>query len=78
MKNSFYFPICDILGCKNESSSGGIAWCDTGYWNVCSKHLKLYNEGNKQPKMKPLAIKREKSRNKKTGFIGFCCCSKRK
>lgn len=57
-----YFGWCDVDGCENEGSSGGMAWADTGYWTVCSKHFKMHKEGKEQPKMKQKAIDKEKTR----------------
>lgn len=54
----YYFPVCDVKGCLNESSSGGSHFKNTGYWMVCSEHGKL----KEQPEMKKYAVKREKSR----------------
>ena len=57
-----YFGWCDVDGCENEGCSGGMAWRDTGYWTVCSKHSQMNREGKKQPKMKQTAIDKEKTR----------------
>jgi len=64
-----YFGWCDIDGCKNEGCCGGIGWRKTGYWTLCTDHSRMAREGKKQPKMKQSAIKREKSRDKKTGYL---------
>jgi len=64
-----YFDWCDVYGCNSEGCSGGNAWRDTGYWTVCSKHSQSYRNGDKQPRMKILAIDRENSRDKITGFL---------
>ena len=64
-----YFGWCDVEGCNNEGCSGGMAWNDTGYWTVCSKHSQDYRDGKSQPKMKQTAIDREESRDKKTGWL---------
>lgn len=57
-----YFGWCNVDGCENEGSSGGIAWRETGYWTVCYKHSADYRAGKPQPKMKQKYIDREKSR----------------
>lgn len=64
-----YFGWCDVSGCKNEGSMSGVSWRDTGHWKTCSKHSKDYRNGKPQPKMKKKAIKRENSRDPKTGFL---------
>jgi hypothetical protein len=64
-----YFGWCDVSGCKNEGCSGGLAWKETGYWTVCSKHSTSARNGDPQPKMKQSAMKREKSRDKVTGYL---------
>lgn len=64
-----YFGWCDVSGCKEEGCSGGIAWRETGYWTVCSKHASSDRNGDTQPKMKQSAIKREKGRDKITGYL---------
>jgi hypothetical protein len=64
-----YFGWCDVSRCKNEGCSGGNAWNDTGYWTVCTKHAASCRAGDPQPKMKQSAIKREKSRDKITGYL---------
>ena len=64
-----YFGWCDVSGCKNEGCNGGGCWRETGYWTVCSKHCASYRAGDPQPKMKRDAIKREKGRDKVTGFL---------
>ena len=64
-----YFGWCDVSGCKNEGSSGGISWEKTGHWTTCPKHSRDAREGKPQPKMKEKAIKRENSRDPKTGFL---------
>jgi restriction endonuclease S subunit len=66
-----YFGWCDVSGCKGEGCSGGNVWRDTGYWTVCSKHSASYRNGDPQPKMKQSAIKREKSRDKITGYLSL-------
>lgn len=64
-----YFGWCDVSGCKNEGCNGGGCWRETGYWTVCSKHSASYRAGDPQPKMKRGAIKREKGRDKVTGYL---------
>ena len=64
-----YFGWCDVGRCKNEGCSGGVAWRETGYWTVCTEHSASARNGDLQPKMKQAAIKREKSRDKKTGCL---------
>jgi len=64
-----YFGWCEVDGCENEGCSGGNAWRKTGYWTVCSEHSRKHREGKPQPKMKQLAIERENSRDKTTGFL---------
>lgn len=58
-----YFGWCDVDGCKNEGSSGGIGWRETGYWTLCSKHLADHRAWKPCPKMKQDAIEREKLRD---------------
>lgn len=71
IKNEYepYFGWCEVDGCTNEGCSGGIAWGETGYWTVCSKHSAAYRDGKKKPKMKKEAIAREAIRDKETGYI---------
>ena len=57
-----YFGWCNVKGCSREGCSGGMAWRETGYWTVCSKHSAAHREGKPQPKMKQKYIDREKSR----------------
>lgn len=64
-----YFGWCDVSGCKNEGSAGGLAWRETGYWTTCLKHNQEWREGKPQPKMKKEAIEREKNRDTKTGCL---------
>jgi hypothetical protein len=64
-----YFGWCDVSRCNNEGCSGGIAWKESGYWTVCTEHSRAHREGKPQPKMKASAIKREKSRDKVTGYL---------
>ncbi|HDY68758.1 hypothetical protein LCGC14_1228000 [marine sediment metagenome] len=64
-----YFGWCNVEGCKNEGCSGGMAWRETGYWTVCSDHSQMHRNGESQPKMNQKAIEKEKSRDKKTGYL---------
>lgn len=65
-----YMGWCDVDGCDNEASSGGMAWNDTGYWKVCDMHAADFYKNNRPvPKMKASSIKRENSRNKTTGYL---------
>jgi hypothetical protein len=64
-----YFGWCDVSRCKNEGCCGGTEWRETGYWTLCSKHSQMAREGKDQPKMKQEAVKREKRRDKKTGYL---------
>jgi len=64
-----YFGWCNVDGCENEGCNGGGCWRETGYWTVCSKHSKQWREGKPQPKMKQSAIDKEKTRDKKTGYL---------
>lgn len=64
-----YFGWCDVDGCENEGSSGGVAWRETGYWTVCHKHFTDCHNGRPQPQMKQSAIDRENGRDKKTGYL---------
>ena len=68
-KTEPYFGWCDVEGCKNEGASGGYYWRETGYWTICSKHGDMARAKEPQPKMKRTAIHREKTRDKKTGFL---------
>lgn len=64
-----YFGWCDVEGCKNEGSGGGIGWRETGYWTLCMDHNRMARESKKQPEMKQSAIDRENSRDKLTGYL---------
>jgi len=66
-----YFGWCDVDGCENEGSSGGMAWRESGYWTVCMDHGSAFRNGKPQPKMKQSAIDRENSRDKKTGYLTY-------
>lgn len=55
--------LCDVEGCKNEVSSQGCSWRETGYWCICYKHSAAARFGEPQPKMKQSAIEREASRD---------------
>ena len=57
-----YWGMCDVYGCHNENCNGGGCWKETGYWQVCSEHSRMFRGGKPQPRMKPNAIKREKLR----------------
>jgi hypothetical protein len=61
--NEPYFGWCDVDGCDNAGSSGGMGWRDTGYWTLCSIHFKYYHDKKPQPKMKDESIKRESTRD---------------
>lgn len=61
--NEPYFGWCDVDGCNNAGSSGGMGWRDTGYWTLCSIHFKDYHDKKPQPKMKDVSIKRESTRD---------------
>jgi len=61
--NEPYFGWCDVDGCNNAGSSGGMGWRDTGYWTLCSIHFKDYHDKKPQPKMKDESIKRESTRD---------------
>ena len=61
--NEPYFGWCDVDGCDNAGSSGGMGWRDTGYWTLCSIHFKDYHDKKPQPKMKDESIKRESTRD---------------
>ncbi len=65
----WYWPQCDVKGCKGVSCSGGNAWRETGYWSVCTIHADQYRKRDPQPKMKKKAIKKEATRDKKTGNL---------
>jgi len=64
-----YFGWCDVEGCENEGCCGGTDWRESGYWTICMEHSSDYRKGKPQPKMKPEAIEREKSRDPKTGCL---------
>lgn len=64
-----YFGWCDVDGCEQEGCSGGNAWSNTGYWTVCRKHSQDNRDGKPQPKMKQVAIDREKGRDPETGYL---------
>lgn len=78
MKYEPYFGWCDVDGCKEEGAAGGCYWSDTGYWTTCHKHSQDARDGKPQPKMKMRAIKREASRDKKTGYLKTTHGGKRK
>ena len=63
-----YFGWCDVKGCKNEASCGGIAWQDSGYWSTCSEHTNMHRAGFPQSTMKAASIEREARRDEK-GFL---------
>lgn len=69
LKYEPYFGWCDVAGCKNEGAAGGCYWSETGYWTTCHEHSDAARKGEPQPKMKPSAIRREKRRDKVTGFL---------
>ena len=64
-----YFGWCDVDKCKNEGCCGGTGWRETGYWTLCTEHSAMARNGDKQPKMKKSSVKRENSRDKKTGYL---------
>ena len=64
-----YFGWCDVDGCEEEGYCGGSVWRKTGYWTVCLPHFNDYTKGRPQPDMKQAAIKRENTRDKKTGYL---------
>lgn len=70
----WYWPQCDVEGCEGVSCAGGVYWNDTGRWSTCREHSEMARNGEPQPKMKDEAIKREASRDKKTGHLP--CISK--
>ena len=67
--NEPYFGWCDVEGCHIEGCSGGNAWRETGYWTVCPSHAQDFRDGKPQPKMEDESIKKENSRDKKTGCL---------
>lgn len=64
-----YMGWCDVRGCKDEACCGGSYWRETGYWSLCYKHADDARDGKPQPKMKAEAVKKEKTRDKKTGYL---------
>ena len=64
-----YFGWCDVKGCDNEASSSGVHWKETGYWLICTQHGDDARGGKFCPTMKKKSIKREKSRDPKTGYL---------
>ena len=54
--------ICDVKGCADWVTLGGVGWQETGHWCLCSKHGMAYWSGESQPEMKQRAIDREASR----------------
>ena len=65
----WYWPQCDVSGCKGVSSSGGLHWRETGYWSICTKHGDMCRAGKPQPKMRKSTIDREVSRDPETGYL---------
>lgn len=57
------FPPCDVAGCRETAICGGPAWKEAGYWNTCYDHTCISDNGGAMPKMKPSAVRREKSRD---------------
>jgi len=57
-----YRNVCDVNGCNNTASSGGVNWKEQGYWSTCPKHSQDAREGESMPPMKNEAIAREASR----------------
>ena len=64
-----FWGMCDVEGCEKENCSGGGCWRETGYWQVCSDHAQMFMDGKPQPKMKDAAIKKEATRDPKTGYL---------
>lgn len=60
--DTLYESTCDVEGCDNIPSSGGLCWRETGYWSVCMHHSNDHKL-KPQPTMKKEAIEREASRN---------------
>lgn len=65
----WYWPQCDVEGCEGVSCNGGGCWRETGYWQVCPEHSKMFREGKPQPKMKQSSIDKEATRDKVTGYL---------
>jgi len=65
----WYWPQCDVSGCKGVSSSGGVHWKETGYWSICPKHADMCRAGEPQPKMRKSAIDENASRDPQTGYL---------
>lgn len=61
--------LCDVDGCNEEQSGGGMYWKETGYWSICSKHMDAGRKGESQPKMRASAIAKESRRDKVTGIM---------
>ena len=58
--------ICDVEGCMEFATTGGINWHDKGYWRLCSEHA---FSKETCPKMKQRAIDRENQRDTATGNL---------
>ena len=51
--------ICDVKGCAEFATSGGMNWHDKGYWRLC--HIHGFSQ-DICPEMKQRALDREASR----------------
>ena len=58
---------CDIKGCMEESTSG--TYWGRYYLRLCRKHSSMAFKKKRRPPVKDYAIKRELSRDKKTGYL---------
>lgn len=59
--DKLYRVKCDVVGCDNDPSCGGMYYRESGYWTLCMKHADDARKG--LPAMfKPEAIQREQNR----------------
>lgn len=58
----WYWPQCDVKGCKGVSGCNGMYWRETGYWCLCDKHSAMGRAGEPQPEMKARSVRKEATR----------------
>lgn len=63
------YASCDVVGCDNEATSGGMYWQESGYWRICSQHGYWARQSKPQPTMKPAAVAKEATRDPVTGYL---------
>lgn len=60
--NEAWRVICDVHGCNETAANQGGCWQEAGYLCVCSKHSQMWRDKKPMPKLKQIAVDREKSR----------------